>query len=654
MDLTERLLRAGVPHVFVVPVPGRTDVRLRVERELRERGWPDVPTPADADLLFVCGEFGGPLDEAQRRVWTQLPSPRSRASAAAVDDVAPALDAAYAGLQDFNAVRADAAGRADEEVPVDAVVPTTASAPAGHEGMAHAGMSHGGTGHGGSGHGPAGHGDAPDGGTAHAEAGHGGMGREGARPEADGHGRAGHEGRGAHSRHSGHAMVGHDAGEQGQPAPEGPSDGAPREAGAHGPAAHAGLAQDPAAMGHDDARQHADSHADAGRGAGGHGSEPLHSDVEHVEHEPPRPMKAETVSSREAAHEAAPRGPEGDDMTHAPPESGAPSRGHAQVLRSDAVAARPRVDDPDANAGDPADRGGAGKWGGDLAPPGSGESDATGQSAPKENGGMSHDQMGHGGMSHGQMGHGGGSHDHMGHGMGMELPGGLPMADRAPDRDGLKLDRITLVLGPALTDWPAGLVVRLGIQGDVAQTAEVEVLPAGAEGPSYWEAAAESAGADPAQLSAAAAADSLQRLLSVVGWRPAALAVRRLRDQLLDPEHYVDARSARWLRRVRRSRLLRWSTNGVGAVARPQAALLGADATERWTRWIDVIDAALPGNAHPSAPAPQPTPRRHHAQAVLAALPGLLIGAELASVRLTVASLDPDLEALASHVAAHE
>lgn len=54
---------------------------------------------------------------------------------------------------------------------------------------------------------------------------------------------------------------------------------------------------------------------------------------------------------------------------------------------------------------------------------------------------------------------------HGGHDMG--IVAGLPMAERADDRDGLRLDRLHVPLGPVLPDWPSGLVLRLELQGDV-------------------------------------------------------------------------------------------------------------------------------------------------------------------------------------------
>lgn len=73
--------------------------------------------------------------------------------------------------------------------------------------------------------------------------------------------------------------------------------------------------------------------------------------------------------------------------------------------------------------------------------------------------------------------HGGRGNMHADH-QGMEMPGGLPMADRGEDRDGLMLDQLHVPLGPLLPDWPAGLVVHTTLQGDVVQAARIEILRA--------------------------------------------------------------------------------------------------------------------------------------------------------------------------------
>ncbi|WP_051972718.1 hypothetical protein [Amycolatopsis japonica] len=223
-----------------------------------------------------------------------------------------------------------------------------------------------------------------------------------------------------------------------------------------------------------------------------------------------------------------------------------------------------------------------------------------------------HDQMA---MSHD---HGG----HAGHDMGgMEMPGGIPMADRAPDRDELKLDQLTVPLGPGLPAWPSGLLIRAKLQGDVIQEAAVDVLgnpPAGTE--PFW--------AD-VRRHPARRLDSCVRLLTVAGWEDAAITAARLRDDILADKD-VESAVARWVRRVRRSRTLRWSLSGLGILNGP-----------KWT------DRPEEGDAYDRLMRRlSPTPTKHDPAAILDALPRLLAGAEFATARLIVASLDPDLERL--------
>jgi hypothetical protein len=189
---------------------------------------------------------------------------------------------------------------------------------------------------------------------------------------------------------------------------------------------------------------------------------------------------------------------------------------------------------------------------------------------------------------------------HHGHDMGdmeMEMPGGVPMADRADDRDGLKLDQLHIPLGPALPLWPAGLVVHTMLQGDVIQHATVEMPSTD----SFWDGVPE-----PARR-----LDSSACLLDLAGWADAAAVARRLRDDALDGTLAPSAFQA-WARRVRRSRTLRWLLAGVGTAP-------DGDALTRLYAWLA-----------PSAPETQWTAD---------ALAGLLDGAELATARLIVASL---------------
>jgi hypothetical protein len=202
----------------------------------------------------------------------------------------------------------------------------------------------------------------------------------------------------------------------------------------------------------------------------------------------------------------------------------------------------------------------------------------------------------------------------------MEMPGGLPMADLGEDRDGLTLDRLHVPLGPVLPDWPAGLVVRVTLQGDVIQEAAADVLDAeGGDG--CWQDV----------HPVARELDGLARFLGVAGWADAAARARRLRDELLagaSAEH-IGASAAALVRRVRRSRTLRWQIRGLPAGSTDLAALLEGR--------LAAIEAAV---ASAALPASRPA---------LDELAGLLVGSELAAARLIVAAADPDTEEAPAH-----
>lgn len=260
----------------------------------------------------------------------------------------------------------------------------------------------------------------------------------------------------------------------------------------------------------------------------------------------------------------------------------------------------------------------------------------------------SHDDHGDGQASHngdshaGHMSHGDhGGHDH--HMGGMDMPGGIPMADRADDRDGLKLDQLHVPLGPALPLWPTGLIVHTRLQGDVIQHATVERLDSGHG--SFWLG---SSGETGTRQVVARRLDSCARLLALAGWTDASVLAQRLRDETLgeDPVTDLVPRLRKWAGRVRRSRTLRWLLAGVGSTPDDPATPppLAGDALARLHRWLDVAT---------HAPGQLALPDRHEAQWTVDALPALLEGTELAVARLVVASLDPDLDLLAHHEAHH-
>lgn len=303
-----------------------------------------------------------------------------------------------------------------------------------------------------------------------------------------------------------------------------------------------------------------------------------------------------------------------------------------------------------------------------------------GEDKTSDAGGDQHDGRAHGG--HGDLGDDGehgGSEGHGGHGGhgGMEMPGGLPMAEVAEDRDGLTLDRLRVPLGPLLADWPAGLTVRLMVQGDVVQQAGLDDPVRTGPAEVFWaEPWRRAVAGEPVTTEeavrrrASAHLDSLGRLLAVAGWPAEAVAARRLRDQLLSgaPGAVVAPGLQRLLRRVGRSRTLAWSTRGIGVVTEADAReagvsgpaeRAGGDVMARVRQWLaDVRDdvARLDERTLLDVSVEQ-SPRgwwnsgRPPSVAVLSLLPRLLQGAELAGVRLIVASLDPDMDEITARSA---
>ncbi|MBO8195528.1 hypothetical protein ITI46_28340 [Streptomyces oryzae] len=257
---------------------------------------------------------------------------------------------------------------------------------------------------------------------------------------------------------------------------------------------------------------------------------------------------------------------------------------------------------------------------------------------------------------------------------GTEPPGGLPMAETAPDRDGLSLDQLHLSLGPFLADWPSGVTVRLTLQGDVIQQAEMGEQPATRGTAPFWAepwaraAAGERVGAgEAARRRAAAHLDSLGRLLALAGWAHAATTARRLRDDLLDGAATGALRPAvrRFARRVARSRTLHWLTRGTGVLGADEAraagvsgpaARAGGDVAARYRTWLAAVvrdverlaDPAPLDAAYDEGPRGRGDAGQPPSEALLRVLPGLLEGAELAAARLIVASLDPDPDELAA------
>ncbi len=148
MGLTRILAHLAVnsARVLIVEAPGHWLTRVELEQQMLLRGWCAAWTPADADVLAVCGVPGPELVELAQRLWEQMPGPRVRVDVASSAVVGSALEDAAALLLDTPYHRADARERAQEpRIPEDhGQMGHEGMDHGGHEGMNHEGMDHGG------------------------------------------------------------------------------------------------------------------------------------------------------------------------------------------------------------------------------------------------------------------------------------------------------------------------------------------------------------------------------------------------------------------------------------------------------------------------------------------------------------------------------
>lgn len=217
-----------------------------------------------------------------------------------------------------------------------------------------------------------------------------------------------------------------------------------------------------------------------------------------------------------------------------------------------------------------------------------------------------------------------GDHEQGDHGHGDMSPDGIPLASGAEDRDGLEMDELHLPLGPVLSHWPPGLVLRLTLHGDVVSDAEAERLD---------PTAAPSAPED-GPTTAARLLDATASVLALAGLPVDGARAARLRDDCLagspiDDELLVGA-IEELEDRVRRHRVLRWALQDLAVVGVDGAR---KELHDRLVGLLGRARVAIIGG-------PEAAAREHLA---LAALPHLVRGQELAAVRLWVAALGPDL-----------
>ena len=271
----------------------------------------------------------------------------------------------------------------------------------------------------------------------------------------------------------------------------------------------------------------------------------------------------------------------------------------------------------------------------------------TPETASDDHGDMAHGDMdhsthaGHGDMDHStHAGHGDMDHStHAGHGDMDMAPGGIPLATGGPDRDGLEMDVLHVKLGPVLAHWPAGLVLRCTLQGDLVVDAEASTVGVAASGPEALNGLE----------SAVRRCDDLTALLFLAGCDDAARRVRRTRDQVMalvsremvapgDLET-IEAGFREVRRRLRRSRILRWSLRRVGRVVPdgPESASLPTDLQgDSYDRLLHLLDLVLDDlSAHDG----RATASQLHADVGPEALASLVTGLDLATARLVVASV---------------
>lgn len=223
----------------------------------------------------------------------------------------------------------------------------------------------------------------------------------------------------------------------------------------------------------------------------------------------------------------------------------------------------------------------------------------------------------------------------------MEMaPAGIALAQGGEDRDGLEMDELHVRLGPFLAYWPAGLVLRCALQGDVITAAQAQMMGATNDEKtpslsSNW-------------MQAARHTDHLVDLLVLAGWPRAAARARRLRGVLLGDA--VDSRAARQqadalATAVRRSRVLRWALRDLAPIAADDTgryglpAALAGDTYDRLLTRLDVLQRAVRDEAD--------APRLHmQDSAIDHMLPALVEGLDVATARLVIAGLGIDTPAL--------
>jgi hypothetical protein len=166
------------------------------------------------------------------------------------------------------------------------------------------------------------------------------------------------------------------------------------------------------------------------------------------------------------------------------------------------------------------------------------------------------------------------------------VPYGRPLAERADDRDGLKLDQLLVRVGPFLPPLPPGLMLDVRLQGDVIQSvsfpedeqqasgAGVEQQPEGVPGGGSPFTAALTRPTPVVELEIARARSHLAWLAGALGSAGLTALGRRTLRLAAGVAPSDGPEVARLARRLQRGRSLSWSSRGIGAVSAERAASL--------------------------------------------------------------------------------
>ena len=267
-----------------------------------------------------------------------------------------------------------------------------------------------------------------------------------------------------------------------------------------------------------------------------------------------------------------------------------------------------------------------------------------------------------------------------GKGMTGGVPYGRPLTGRADDRDGLKLDRLDVRVGPVFPPFPSGLELVVGLQGDVAQDVSV------ADNPFEGTAVADEVFRRALRQAVPIAELEVARARSHLRWLGGALRVaglhalgRRALSLGVRAAPGDADRVARLRRSLARGRGLRWLAGAVGvlredlggpvgrAAGHPRDARSevdeyralgfepvtheGGDALARWRQRVAEAEQALrlarvAGDATvgPLDVVEGPRGPLGTGPLLLDLLPDLLVGMEWGDLVTTVVSLDLDLE----------